>query len=219
MKFRLSKLGQQGAMNILLTPLILAIIGFFVALGFGAWAFYSRSDYKNNVDQKIDAAVEVANEKLATEKDNEFLERQKYPLTDYQGPAQFGGIKVIYPKTWSAYILNDDNAIYTFNPKFISAEKGTPQALIVSVDKQPYSVAITKFESQVKIGALKAVAYSLPKVPNVVGVKFDGTLRDGKIVSLVILPLRDKNITIMSETPERFKDFNTIILPNISFSP
>lgn len=214
-----SKLGTQGALNVLLMPLILAIVGFFGALGFGVWAFYERTDYKNNADKKIVAAVQVANQNLATQKDNEFLEREKFPLTEYQGPAQFGSIKVSYPKNWSAYILNADNAEYIFNPKFVSAVKENPHALKITVEDAPYDEAITKYESQIKEGVLRAVAYSLPKVPSVVGVKVDGQVRDGSIESIVILPLRDKTISIASQTPDRFKDFNEIILPNITFSP
>jgi len=214
-----NKLGEQGALNILLIPLIISAVCFFGALGFGVWAFYERTDYKNNADQKIDAAVEVANQKLSTEKDNEYLEREKFPLTDYQGPAQFGSIKVSYPKTWSAYILNDRTAEYIFNPKFVPASDDAPQSLKITVAEETYDEAIAKYEQQVKEGLMRVVAYSLPKVPGVVGIKADGEVQDGKVQSVVVLPLRDKTITIASETPDRFKDFNDIILANLSFVP
>ncbi|MBW3568831.1 hypothetical protein KY385_01750 [Candidatus Parcubacteria bacterium] len=213
------KLGEQGALNILLIPLIISSVCFFGVLGFAAWAFYERNDYKNNVDQKIEAAVEVANEKLATEKDNEFLEREKFPLSEYQGPAQFGGIKVSYPKTWSSYILNEENAEYIFNPKFVSAANDSPHALKITVEGMSYDESITKYEGQVRDGLLKAVAYSLPKVPGVVGVKFDGQVEEGRVESVIVLPLRDKTITIASQASDRFKDFNNIILPDLTFSP
>lgn len=212
-------LDERGAANILLVPLIISIVCFFGVLGFGAWAFYERNDYKNNADQKISAAVEVANEKLSTQKDNEFLEKEKFPLSEYQGPAQFGSIKISYPKTWSAYISNGDSAEYIFNPKLVSAERESPRALKITVENTSYNEAITKYERQVKDGALQAVAYSLPKVPSVVGIKVDGEVSDGNIESVVILPLRDKTITITSQTPDRFKDFNDIILANVTFVP
>jgi len=214
-----NKLGEQGAVNILLIPLIISAVCFFGALGFGVWAYYERTDYKNNVDQKIDTAVEVANQKLSTEKDNEFLEREKFPLSDYQGPAQFGSVKVIYPKTWSAYILNDRSAEYIFNPKFVPASDDAPQSLRITVTEETYDESIAKYEQKVKEGLLRVVAYSLPKVPGVVGIKADGEVQDGKIQSVVVLPLRNKTITIASETPDRFKDFNDIILANLSFVP
>lgn len=206
-------------MNTLVIPLIFAVIGFFSALGFGAWAFYERNDYKNNTDKKVEAAVVVAKEKLSTEKDNEFLEREKFPLVEYQGPAQFGSVKVSYPKTWSAYILNDNNGEYIFNPKFVSASKESPHALKITIEDTPYNDSITEYEGQVREGLLKAVAYSLPKVPSVVGIKVDGEVKEGKVESIVILPLRDKTIIIASQTPDRFRDFNEIILKNITFSP
>ena len=65
---KLSK-NEWGSMNTLLIPLILAVVFFFGALGFGVWAYMERSDYKLNSDQKAAAAVKVAEDKLSTKKD------------------------------------------------------------------------------------------------------------------------------------------------------
>src|SRR3989344_4524267 len=82
---------------IITTLLFIAFAGFF------GWAYMSRQDYKDNVDQKIATAVEVAKKQTETAKDNEFLEKEKLPLQDYTGPSQYGSLNIKYPKTWSAY--------------------------------------------------------------------------------------------------------------------
>ena len=46
-------LDQRGAINALLIPLILVIVFFLGAAGFGYWAFSERQDYKNNSDAKV----------------------------------------------------------------------------------------------------------------------------------------------------------------------
>ena len=51
---------QRGALNGLLIPLILVVVLFLGAAGFGFWAFSSREDYKNNSDAKVAVAVTAA---------------------------------------------------------------------------------------------------------------------------------------------------------------
>src|SRR5688500_18705642 len=95
---------QDGSIDILLIPLIVAGVLLLASLAFGLWAYSSRTDYKNNTDAKIATAVKVAEKETATDKDNEFIEREKQPLKGYQGPASYGTVSLKFPKTWSAYV-------------------------------------------------------------------------------------------------------------------
>lgn len=210
---------ESGALNLLLIPLIIAVLCFFIALGFGIWAYAERTDYKNNSDKKSDAAVAVATQKVSTQKDNEFLEKEKFPLDIYKAPAELGSLEISYPKTWSAYIATDEDPVFIFSPKYVPAGEETSQALRIVIESSAYNEAISGFDGQIQEGKLKATAYSLPKVPGIVGLKFEGELEEGKTASMVILPLRDKTLKISSELPDRFNDFNNIILPNLVFSP
>lgn len=210
---------QRGALNVLLIPLIASVLCFFTTLGFAVWAYAEREDYKNNSDKKANAAVQVARDKLSAEKDNEFLEKEKYPLVEYQGPAQFGSIKFSYPKTWSGYVSTTDDAFFVFNPNVVNAGDQTAQALRITVENSPYNDVIGQFDGQVQEGKMKATAYALPKVKDIVGLRFDGQIEEGKVASVIVLPLRDKTIKIASEQPDRFDDFNKIILANFTFSP
>ncbi len=210
---------QAGEANFLLISLIFAAVLLLAALSFGLWAFMSRQDYKNNSDQKAAAAAEVASQQTAAQKDNEYLEKEKYPLKAYQGPSNLGSISMKYPKTWSGYISSADENSFIFNPDVINGADNTLYALKISVKEDQYSDTISQYDSQVQDGKLRAKAYSLPKVSSVIGVRFDGEIEDGKPGALVVLPLRDKTITIECQIPDRLKDFNKIILPNISFNP
>ena len=211
---------QNGLANILLLPLIISVVLLVSTIGFAAWAFSSRQDYKNNVDQKIATAVELNTKQVSDKKDNEFLEKEKFPLDNFQGNDQFGAIKVNYPKTWSAYISeNDSGAQYIFDPKFVNADQNTSHALRITVESTAYSDAVTFYDSQLLEGELSAKAYSLPRVKNVVGTRFDGTFEEGKQGTVIILPLRDKSIKIYNEVPGLVNDFNNIILENFSFNP
>jgi hypothetical protein len=210
---------QGGELNLLMVSIIFSSILFLSTLGFGIWAFVSRQDYKNNSDQKAAAAAEVAKKETAAEKDNEYVEKEKFPLKSYKAPADLGAISMSYPKTWSGYVSASDENFFIFNPDVITARDDPLYALKITVEDSAYNDVLEDYYGQVQEGVATAKAYSLPKVPSVVGVRFDGEVESGKPGALVILPLRDKTIKIACEIPDRLNDFNKIILPNISFNP
>jgi hypothetical protein len=210
----------EGYINVLLIPLILSVVLLLGSIGFGAWAFASRQDYKDNSDQKVEAAVEVAVARTKTEKDNEFLEREKQPLRDYSSPVQWGSFNVKYPKTWSAYTNEQANQlIVLMQPDAVSSNPQTAYALRVEVVNQPYEAAIKQLDNDLRTGKSRASAYSLPQVPSVVGLRIDGQVGQNKQGAAVYLPLRDKTIKLIAESQDRVPDFNNIILPNFVFSP
>ena len=51
------KLNQDGAVSGLALSFGLSVILLVAAISFSAWAFSSRQDYKDNVDEKIQAAA------------------------------------------------------------------------------------------------------------------------------------------------------------------
>lgn len=211
---------QIGAVNVLMISLIIAAVLLVVTIGFAAWAFTERQSYKNDVDEKIAAAIEINTKQVSDEKDNEFLEREKYPLDTFEGGSHNGGIKVSYPKTWSAHITEDQSrAEYIFAPDFVSGENDAPRPLKITVEDRSYNEVLSTYDSQLLNGELKAKAYSLPKVRNVVGTRFDGTIENDRQGSIVLLPLRNKTITITNEVPGLVNDFNNIILENLTFNP
>ncbi len=211
---------QRGVANVLLIPLIIAAVLLVATIGFAAWAFSERQSYKNDVDEKIAAAIEINTKEVSDKKDNEFLEKEKYPLDTFEGGDQFGHVKVGYPKTWSAYITeNESGAEYAFSPRYISGEVDSPRALKIKIENRPYSDAISTYDGQLLNGEVKAKAYALPKLRSVVGTRFDGAIEQGKQGTVILLPLRDKTITISNEVPGLVNDFNKIILENLTFNP
>lgn len=210
---------EGGVINILLIPLITSTVLLVAMVGFGAWAFMERQDYKNNSDQKVNAAVEVAKKQTATEKDNEFLEKEKFPLKNYSGPADLGSLVLSYPKTWSGYISDNDGKFFIFNPDIVTERNDPRNALRITIEDSPYSDVVSNFDGQVEDGSATATIFALPKVPDAVGVRFDGEYENDMNGAIVILPMRDKTIMIACEIPDRLADFNNIILPNLSFKP
>lgn len=214
------KHNQDGAINPLLLPLIIAGVLFISALIFGGWAYSSRQDFKNNTDQKIGLAVTAAEASESERKDKEFAEIAKSPLKTYAGPEQFGSLKLQYPKTWSGYVsaIGNENLEGYFNPNVVPdvADENATFALRIQVLDQTYDNVIAEFDGQ---EGIVATAYALPKLPNVVGLKLSGQIEQDKQGVMIILPVRDKTIKLFTESKDFENDFNNIILANLTFSP
>lgn len=73
----MKRLNDKGAINGLVLTESLTTLLLIGALGFGLWAFLGLQDYRNNTDKKIAAAVAVAKQTTASEKDNEFAKKEK----------------------------------------------------------------------------------------------------------------------------------------------
>ncbi len=212
---------QNGS---LLIPLVLFIMLFLGAAGFGVWAYMQRQDYKYNTDKKVAEAVEIAVEKSKKQQEQEFIQREKKPLRAYQGPQSLGSITFKYPKTWSVYAdeLQESELTVAAHPGMVPADNGADQqayALSVKVENVTYDQKVAEYDSFVETGAAKARPYKMPKQPKIVGMRIDGSLSDQHKGSAIILPLRDKTIIISTLSDQFIDDFDKIIIPNFNFLP
>ena len=218
------KTNQTGAINVLLLPVILLSILFLGAAGFGFWAFNSRQDYKNNSDAKVQAAVAVAQQQTSTAKDNEFANKEKQPLKTYNGPSAYGSVVLQYPKTWSGYVVQNDNGGGTaldgyFYPGIVPSinDQGKAFALRFQVVSRSYTDVLKEVQNLDK--NMVITSYALPKVPSTVGVMAKGQIAQNKTGSMVVLPMRDKTLKIWTEGTDFQSDFDNLILANFSFQP
>ena len=218
----MNKHNQDGAVNALLLPLILASLFLIGALVFGVWAFGERQDYKNNVDQKIAAAVTVAKKQEAATKDSQYAEAAKRPLKTYNGPEQFGSIVLQYPKTWSGYVADGSSGSTAldgyFHPNVVPdvGVETNAFALRLQVVDTSYSEVLQDYNDA---EGLTITPFSLAKLPKVIGVRISGQIEDQKKGSMIVLPVRDKTLKVYTESDAYLNDFNTNILPNLTFSP
>ncbi len=207
----------------LVVALVVSLLLFFGATGFGAWAFLSRQDYKQNVDEKIKAALVVNTKEVQAKDALEYAEAAKQPLKTYIGPEAFGSIHVQYPRTWSSYVVTTTGQPLDFyaQPDFVPSvtDKNSSFALRVQVTAVSYNQVVQQFQGLLKQGKVSASPYALPKNPTIVGLRIDGQITNTKQGSMIILPLRDKTLKLWTESSQSVADFNNNILPNTSFSP
>lgn len=207
----------------LLLAFILTLCGLIVTGIFAVWAFSSMQDYKTNSDKKVAAATQKAIEETGSAKDKEYTEKMKSPYRIYKGSETYGSVTLTYPATWSAYVDEKGGASPIdgyFNPNFVPGiTSQSPFALRMQVSALKYDDYIRQMDSRLKTGTVKASAYRAPKVPSVLGTRFDGDIDTNKKGSLIALPLRDKTLLVWTESASTQSDFNSIVLAELLFVP
>lgn len=217
---------QTGAMNLLVIPLILLIMALLGVSALTAMYYGQAEDYKNNVEQKIAAAVEESNQEISEQKEKDFAEKEKYPYDTYSGPDAAGSLRIQYPKTWSAYVVeprstNSKPIDGYFNPGHVPAitDNNNSFALRVLVVQQSYDTIMKQYVSDQKNGKVTIAPYQSPNVPSLVGSRVEGEVESKKQGVKVLLPFRDKTLQLWTESTEYKSDFDNIILKNFTLTP
>jgi len=198
-----------------------------VTMIFAFWSYKQMKDYKNNTDQKVSAAIKTANAVQKQQLETQFADQQKSPLKTYSGPSQYGSIKISYPKTWSAYIIEQINNTnlpvdaYCY-PDFVPGVSlnNINYSLRFQIVGDSYNSVLNQYSSSISKGTLRATPYIPDQVKGAtVGVRLDGQLGQNKNGSMIILSVRDKVLKIWTEDNTKIDDFNNYILKNLSYLP
>lgn len=204
---------------------ILAAVVIVVTLGLGGlsiWSYLNYHDQKYNTDQKIAAAVGKAETAQADKDRAQFLEDEKKPNTQFTGPTDYGSVSFLFPKTWSVYVGDgDDGSNGTFtaylNPKRVPTVSQTQQfALHVTIESRPYETVLGTYSALVKKGSLTS---SVVTTNGLSGTRLDGNFSKTIEGSAVIFKVRDKTLTVQTDSPTFRGDFNDTVLPSLTFTP
>jgi hypothetical protein len=216
---------QRGTLDVLLLPLILLFIFLIGVSVFAFWAYGSRQDYKTNVDQKIDAAVQSAVQQAQASDAKQYNQAAKYPLATFTGPSTFGNVTFKYPKTWSAYVAEEPTSQTPVDGYFYPAivpditNSSNNYALRVQLIEQSYANSMQQFAGGVSSGQLAVSQYTLPKLPNVIGSMLQGQLSPNNQGTMVVLPLLNMTLEVWTESPQFQSDFTNNVLSNLTFQP
>lgn len=204
---------------------VLLVILLVASLAFGGWAYSQMRSYKNDTDKKISVALANAKQAQAKELQDNF---DKTNVKQFSGSPTYGSVSFNYPKTWSAYV-DTSNSSEPINAYFhpdqvpgISSQ--TAYALRLELVSTDYSQVVQQFSSGLSQGTVTAKAYLPPKLNGVANVQ-PGTLFSGQIngsnqnATLLAIKVRDKTLEISTQSRDYLNDFNSVILPSLSFAP
>lgn len=217
----MTKHNQDGAISGAVLALILLGLVFLGTAYFAFWAYTSRQDYKNNADKKIAVAVNAAVSKNTSAMNASFAQEEKDPLTAYTAPVSDGSIHLLYPKTWSGLVNTtggSDLLDAYFAPGVLPDLNNSSSifSLTLQLSNQPYSQAVQQVKGD---KAATISAYSLPKLPSIVGIEASNLIVNNIAKTEVILPLRSYSLIVTTYGSQYMGDFNDTILPNLTFSP
>jgi hypothetical protein len=209
--------------------LILAVVGLlllsiiFIVL---TVMFYSQmSNYKNNSDEISAKAVLQANDELKKKLDLEYSEKDKLPNKEYTTPSSAASVKIVYPKTWDLYFIEDNNRgtvdnYFNFNMVPDISNKDNQYSLRLEVLDKNYTEVAKSYDTDAKKGAIIISPYKPELVPNAqTGILITGDIRKDVKGQAVILPVRDKTIKIWTEGANYINDFNNVVLKNLTYNP
>lgn len=211
------KLDQNGIMNPLTIPLVLAIL-LLIAASVMAVIYYTKFIEQRDTNQPIiDAAVVKAEEAQKEQLETEFTEREKLPTKNYTSPSELGTVKLVFPKTWSSYVevTRANGMDFYAHPNYVPSDN-VNYALRMSVVNRPFANEVKSYDNAVKKGELRATAV---RVSGTTGSRLDGFLEKDQEGSMVIFPLRDKTLRVWTESNEFRDDFNNIVLKGLTFVP
>lgn len=216
---------ERGEVNpFLVTTVIFILLAIGLGVGFG-WAYMQMTDYRDNVDSKVNIAVEDARKVQKTVDDKLFAEEFKKPNSKFQGPADSGSVSFNYPKTWSLYIdqieTDGGNIEAYFNPKqVVTVDESKAYALRVVISDNSYDKILKSYEAKIKKGELSAEPITIGKTDTFSGYK--GTRIDGQFAesingSVVVLKIRDKTLQLFVDSQDFMNDFNNTILSSLTY--
>lgn len=209
------------SLNPLIAPLVIAVVLTFLLAGASIY-FYSRyRSASNNLQAQIDTAVDAAKAEQKTQLETEFAESSKSPYETYQAPVALSSIKVTYPKTWSSHVIEKSGTGLVlngyFHPKTVpDTKKKGVFALRVTLETKAYAKEVETYDKLVDKGDVTAKAVTISGIK---GVRFEGSIEKDIKGAVVLIPVRDKTLTIWTENADYVQDFTNIILKEFSFSP
>lgn len=211
---------ERGSFNPLVIPFVIVTL---LTIGFGVfsvWAFTNYNEQKNNVDSIVTTEVTEAEKQQEIELRAEFAEEQKNPNKTYISPQALGSVKIVYPKTWSAYVEEKETSSASldgyFHPNYVPDTGGdTLFAIRVETSSSNYAKELDSYQGDVEEGIISAKAITISGAK---GTRLDGEIDRDIHGAVVLLPLRDRTLKIWTESTNFIADFNKVI-SKLTYSP
>lgn len=209
---------ESGEMNPLVISNVVTGLIAVIFASLAVWSYMGFVDQRDNVQKKIDIAVEDAVKDQREKDDKRFIEQEKVPTREYVGPETLGRVSFQYPKTWSGFVAKDSGGLEAyFNQDIVPPiSDQQPFAVRVLIQAQAYETVIKSYEGLVKKGDVKSIPYTTNGFS---GIRLDGKFSKDREGSVILFQLRDKTLSMATDSLKYKTDFDNIIMKTISFNP
>ena len=176
--------------------------------------FYMQWDEAQaDIDGKISAAEAAARAEQQDIDEKNFAEREKQPNLQFTGPADYGSLSFMYPRTWSVYVGKDANNGGDFeaylHPSQVSPVSAkTINALRVTIYDRPIEQVRKTYDALVKSGKLTMNVF---QVGDITGDRYDGAFSNDITGSMVMIKINDKTAILRTDAEQFRTDFETLI--------
>ncbi|MBQ2638437.1 hypothetical protein IJF89_02035 [Candidatus Saccharibacteria bacterium] len=211
-----TKLQKQSNSSLIKTIVIILLS--LLLIGGLLLAYYFYNEYRlasTDIESQVSTAL-IAREKEITDRlEAEFAEREKQPYNTFTGPDDYGTLSFKYPKTWDVYVAKDasnggDFEAY-FYPGYVPAVSNTTVfSLRVIIKSETFETATNRYKNLVT-GREKKLDTSVITVNGQDANRYDGTLPNQLIGSVVLFKIRDKVVTLETDADIYRADFAKIL--------
>ena len=190
------------------------IVLFLVAGALAAWAYLSYDTAKTDVEGQIQVAVTEAKREQSESDYKKYQEDSKNPRLEFVGPAEYGRVSFMYPRTWSVYVDKDaaDRRDYMayLHPVTVPpvSSKESRYALRLEILNKDYDEVVKEYADRLKKGELTS---STPEYNGNASIRFDGAFTKELRGSVVLMRVRDKTIRLSTDADVFKPDFDAVL--------
>lgn len=196
---------------VFLAILMITFFGLFI------WKLMDYNEISTDVNGQIEVAVAAAKDEQATQDEQEFLEREKYPYQNFSGPADYGQLSFQYPKTWSVYVAKDaskggDYEAY-FNPIQVDEVSNTNiNALRLKIRDKDFESVAKEYSQYIGQPTSKLSMESVTLTSGVTANRYTGTIPTTQLNGVVIIfKIRDKTAVFQTDSMFFVEDYNKLL--------
>lgn len=201
---------------IVVSLIAVTFIGLFI------WMFVQYSDVKENSEDEIAKAVALAKDEQWNKDQEVFAETEKNPYKTFAGPADYGQLSFLYPKTWSVYIaadaLNGGDFKAYLNPGQVDpVSDNTINALRVTIRNKSFEDVIEEYQRATsrKDSNLTVESVTIGSEENggpITANRYTGTIPNTDLSGyIVVFKIRDKTAILQTDSVLFQADFDKLL--------
>lgn len=197
--------------KLLIASLVVIGILFILVIVFGVRAFINSG----TLDKYFAAGKEKGKQEQLDADREKIKDISENPYRVYKAPDWAGAFELSFPKNWNISVTpssNNDELAGLSNPDFVDM-KLDKYAMRFNIQKVKFAETQKKYDKIVQDSKGKVKSEEIV-VSDIHGFRYTGRInkKDDKDKTIVILPVRDKSLTLLTDNNEVYlADFNKVL--------